>query len=199
MGVERESPDVSEESRLLNFTNEGGYGGSYRFLKNIMGLWIIQSLKRESGLSFDAIMQAADSHLDTPLRFDVDGPSLLSPDSMTAAVRALLGHPAGLTDGEMFAAVYLSLSDCYARTLDQIRARTGRDYPCLHVIGGGSRDRLLCRLTAKSCGIPVIAGPSEATAMGNLLCQMISGGEFPSVVAARTCLSQSGLETVTGE
>lgn len=192
MGVERDAPDTGEASRRLNFTNEGGYGGSYRYLKNIMGLWILQSLSRETGRSFDEIMREAGAHLDTPIRFDVDDPSLLSPGSMSGAVRALTGRPGNLSDGEMFAAVYLSLADCYGRTFRQICSRTGRDYPCLHIIGGGSRDRLLNRLSAKACGIPVTAGPGEATAIGNLLCQMIAGGRFSSLTEARVCLARSG-------
>ncbi len=191
MGVERPTPDTAEESRLCNFTNEGGYGGSYRYLKNIMGLWIVQSLKKETGLSFDEIMTGATAHLDTPIRIDVDDPSLLSPASMAAAIRALAGKP-DLCDGEMFAIVYLSLADCYRRTLDQITARTGKSYPSLHIIGGGSKDALLNRLTAAACGIPVIAGPGEATAIGNLLCQMIAGGCFASVSEARACVLASG-------
>lgn len=191
MGVERPTPDTDEASRLCNFTNEGGYGGSYRYLKNIMGLWIIQSLKKETGFSFWALMNEAAAHLDTPLRIDVDDPSLLAPASMIDAILALVGKDE-LCDGELFAIVYLSLAECYRRTLDQIQSRTGKNYSCLHIIGGGSKDELLNRLTAEACGIPVIAGPSEATAIGNLLCQMIAGGCFASAAEARACVLASG-------
>ena len=115
MGVERTEADLSKVAEQYNFTNEGGYGGRYRFLKNIMGLWMIQSLRKECGYTFDQIMDAATAHLSTDLRVDVNSAAFLSPDSMTEALKRELGR-SDLTRGELFAVVYLSLSDCYAAT-----------------------------------------------------------------------------------
>ncbi|MGM9681933.1 MAG: rhamnulokinase family protein [Eubacteriales bacterium] len=190
MGVERSEPDTRESSRQLNFTNEGGYGGSYRYLKNIMGLWILQSLKRETGYTFDQIMNLAEANLDTKLRIDVDLPVFLAPENMEQAIRQSL--PDGkISEGELFAVVYLSLADSYARTAAQIEAQTGKTYSALHIIGGGSQDALLNRLSRKACGTDVLTGPTEATAIGNLLSQMIGRSELDTVPSARACVMKS--------
>ena len=195
MGVERREADLSAAAEQYNFTNEGGYGGSYRFLKNIMGLWMIQSLRKECGYSFDQIMHAASAHLDTTLRVDVNDPAFLSPDSMSAALRTVLNCPEISWD-ELFAVVYLSLADCYAETVRQIESITKLPVSAVHIIGGGSKDSLLNQLTANATKKAVIAGPGEATAIGNLLCQMLGTGLLPSVSEARRLLTQSAL-TVT--
>ncbi len=190
MGVERSDADLSRQAEQYNFTNEGGYGGRYRFLKNIMGLWMIQSLRKECGYSFDQIMTEAAAYLHTDLRVDVNHPAFLSPDSMSAALKEVLGRP-DIGQGELFAVVYLSLADCYAATVSQIEEITGTPVSVIHIIGGGSKDELLNRLTAKKAGRPVIAGPTEATAIGNLLCQMMGTGILSSVHAARKVLCDS--------
>lgn len=175
MGVERKEANLSKVAEYYNFTNEGGYGGTYRFLRNIMGLWMIQSLKKECGYSFDQIMKEASAHLDTPYRVDVNDYVFLSPKSMTEALYSRLPCEE-LPLGELFAIVYLSLAECYAATVAQLRELSGRDVPAIHIIGGGSKDDLLNRLTADLSGLPVIAGPTEATAIGNLLAQMMGTG-----------------------
>lgn len=190
MGVERSVPDTRESSRQLNFTNEGGYNSRYRYLKNIMGLWILQSLKKETGRSFDQIMHMAEEHLDTKLRIDVDSPAFLAPESMEQAIRRSLSD-SDVSEGELFAVVYLSLADSYARTAAQIEVQTGRSYSTLHIIGGGSQDNLLNRLSQEACGKEVLAGPTEATAIGNLLSQMIGRSALSTVEAARTCVKKS--------
>lgn len=195
MGVERREADLSQQAEYYNFTNEGGYGGSYRFLKNIMGLWMIQSLRKECGYSFDEIMKAASEHLSTTLRVDVNHPAFLSPDSMSGALREVLGRPE-LSMGELFAVVYLSLAECYQATVKQIEEITATPVTAVHIIGGGSKDSLLNQLTANATGKPVIAGPTEATAIGNLLCQMLGTGCLSTVMQARRLLAAS-IETVT--
>ena len=195
MGVERCEADLSAVAEQYNFTNEGGYGGRYRFLKNIMGLWMIQSLRKECGYSFDQIMHAAKAHLDTPLRVDVNDPAFLSPESMSAALRRALNAP-DLSWDLLFAVVYLSLADCYAATVCQIEEISKTKVSRVHIIGGGSKDSLLNQLTANATGKTVIAGPTEATAIGNLLCQMLGTGLLPSVTEARRLLAQS-IDTVT--
>ncbi len=175
MGVERKEANLSSVAEYYNFTNEGGYGGKYRFLRNIMGLWMIQSLKKECGYSFDQIMKEASAYLNTPYRVDVNDKVFLSPKSMTEALYSLLPCE-NLSWGELFAIVYLSLAECYAATIGQIRELTGTDIQTIHIIGGGSKDDLLNRLTADISGLPVVAGPTEATAIGNLLAQMMGTG-----------------------
>jgi rhamnulokinase len=195
MGVERSEADLSQQAEYYNFTNEGGYGGSYRFLKNIMGLWMIQSLRKECGYSFNQIMEAATEHLDTELRVDVNHPAFLSPNSMSDALKSVLNR-SNLSMGELFAVVYLSLADCYGATVKQIEEITGAPVTAVHIIGGGSKDSLLNQLTADATKKAVVAGPTEATAIGNLLCQMLGTGCLSSVVEARRLLAAS-IETVT--
>ena len=195
MGVERAEADLSQIAEHYNFTSEGGFGGRYRFLRNIMGLWMIQSLRKEWGCSFDQIMEAATAHLSTDLRVDVNAAVFLSPDSMTEALKQELNRP-DLSAGELFAVVYLSLADCYAATVSQIEEITGEPVSAIHIIGGGSKDSLLNQLTANATGKPVIAGPTEATAIGNLLGQMLGAGRIPDVSTARALLRNS-IETVT--
>ncbi len=190
MGVEGRDANLSEAAEYYNFTNEGGYGGRYRFLKNIMGLWMIQSLRKECGYTFDQIMETATEHLSTDLRVDVNGAAFLSPDSMTEALKRELRR-SDLTLGELFAVVYLSLADCYAATVKQIEEVTGAPVSAIHIIGGGSKDSLLNELTANATGKPVIAGPTEATAIGNLLCQMLGTGRLSTVDEARRLLAAS--------
>lgn len=194
MGVERAKADLSPRAEQYNFTSEGGYAGRYRFLKNIMGLWMIQSLRKEYGYSFEQIMKEADAHVATELRVDVNSSAYLSPVLMTQALKNELQRP-DLLPGELFAVVYLSLADCYAATVQQIEEITGESVTAIHIIGGGSRDRLLNRLTAAASGKPVIAGPAEATAIGNLLCQMLGTGRLTTVEEARRLLAAS-VETV---
>ncbi|MBQ8289086.1 MAG: rhamnulokinase [Clostridia bacterium] len=190
MGVERAEADLSRAAEYYNFTNEGGYGGRYRFLRNIMGLWMIQSLRKECGYTFDQIMEAATAHLSTDLRVDVNNAAFLSPDSMTEALKRELDRP-NLTLGELFAVVYLSLADCYAATVKQIEEIAGTPVSAIHIIGGGSKDSLLNRLTADASGKTVIAGPTEATAIGNLLCQLLGTGGLSTVEEARRLLAAS--------
>ena len=190
MGVERTEANLSREAEYYNFTNEGGYGGKYRFLKNIMGLWMIQFLRKECGYTFDQIMEAASCNLATDLRVDVNDAAFLSPTSMADALKDALNRP-DLSWDELFAVVYLSLADCYAATIRQIEEITGSPVSAVHIIGGGSKDRLLNQLTANATGKSVIAGPTEATAIGNLLCQMLGTGRLSTVSEARRLLAAS--------
>lgn len=188
-GCELCAPERSETARALNFTNEGGFGGSYRFLKNIMGLWMIQSVRAECGLTFAEIESLAAEHINTPLRVDVNEDRFLAPASMSAEVRAALG--VDVSDGELFAVIYLSLADCYRRAIDGLSSLVGKLPDVINIVGGGSRDSLLCRLTAKACGKRVLAGPVEATAIGNLAAQMICTGELEDKVTAREIIARS--------
>ncbi|MCL2747504.1 MAG: rhamnulokinase [Oscillospiraceae bacterium] len=195
IGVERPAPDTSEASRVANFTNEGGYGYRYRYLTNIMGLWIIQSLRAEigGGAGYPELERLARSS-DYPYSVDVNDSLFFSPDSMAGAVRAACraaSHPAPESVGDMLKCVYVGLARSYAQSIGGLVSHTGRRYDALHIIGGGSRDMFLNELSAKTCALPVYAGPAEGTALGNIVSQLIAMGELPGVGAARAAIRES--------
>lgn len=199
LGVELEQPVTTPESRAANFTNEGGYQYRFRYLKNIMGLWMIQNLRREMAENgqlpgFGELSQLAREAADFPGRVDVDDPSFLAPESMSAAVRAYcerVGQPVPQSPGELLSCVYHSLAQCYAQSVRQLEALTGRSFQAVHIVGGGSQDAYLNQLTASATGLPVYAGPTEGTALGNLLVQMIAQGEFAGLQEARDAIRAS--------
>lgn len=192
MGVERLVADSSPKARLHNFTNEGGVDRRYRFLKNIMGLWMIQSIRRELNgkYSFSEMSEMAEAVGNTPYRISVNDDAFFAPESMIEAVRTACGV-ADMPIDEVLCCVYHGLADCYAETMKEIEEVTGAMPEALHIIGGGSRDEYLNRLTARAVGVPVYTGPTEATAIGNILCQMLATGEFSSVAAARDAVFHS--------
>lgn len=196
MGVERAEPDCGEQSRLMNFTNEGGYGGTYRYLKNIMGLWILQSARKElhEPFSFDALCALAEKERDFPARIDVDDHRFLAPEHMTSAIRDYCretAQPAPETTGQLFSCIYQSLAESYGKTVREIERATGAAYERIHIVGGGSKDTYLNALTAERTGMPVAAGPAEATGIGNLLAQMLRAGVFCGVGEARAVVGSS--------
>lgn len=195
MGTELREADCSEESRQHNLTNEGGYQYRFRYLKNIMGLWMIQSVKKEigGGLGFGEICEAA-SGCGIASIVDCNDDRFLAPADMTAEVRAACREsgqrePEGIA--EVAAVIYNSLAKCYADAKKEIEAMTGKSYDSIHIIGGGANADYLNRLTAKATGKKVLAGPVEATAIGNLAVQMIADGVFGSLQDARKCIRES--------
>ncbi len=196
MGIETEKAICTEESRGGNFTNEGGYAYRYRFLKNIMGLWMIQSVRHEYGdeYSFAQLCEMAEENRSFPSRVDVNDDSFLAPESMTEAVCRYCrrsGQKVPRTAGEIAAVVYLSLAECYGRTVRELELLTGTCYESIHIIGGGSNAACLNRFTAEETGKTVHAGPAEASAIGNLLAQMIGNKAFDSLGEARKCVASS--------
>ena len=196
LGTELTDPITTEESRRCNFTNEGGYQYRFRYLKNIMGLWMLQSIRREAGpdLSFDALERAAREEEGFPSRVDVNHSCFLAPDNMGEAVRALCrqtGQPEPGSLGELASCVYHSLAESYAASVKELSVLTGKRYTAVNVVGGGSRDGYLNQLTANATGLPVYAGPTEGTALGNLIVQMLAAGEFPDLAAARKAIRHS--------
>ncbi len=211
LGVENEQPITTEASRAQNFTNEGGAWYRYRYLKNIMGLWMIQSIRRElngvnyvsgktartiSGKqwSFPDLIAAAEGAQDFPSVVDVDDAGFLAPDSMIQAVKdycAKTGQPVPETVGEIMQCVYVSLTRRYAEAIRDLQQLTGKHYTSINIVGGGCQDMYLNRMTARAAGLPVYAGPVEGTAIGNLIVQMIYGGEFSSLEEARAAIRRS--------
>lgn len=202
VGVERREPICTPQSAAANFTNEGGYERRYRYLKNIMGLWMIQNVRRELGdmtgtaPSWNELVAAAEDARARGFHavVDADDPEFLAPASMLAALRdvcARSGQPVPNTMGEYALVVYDSLADDYVRTVAQLRELTGTDFTSINIVGGGSNNGYLNQATADACGLPVFAGPTEGTALGNLMVQFICGGEYASLEEARAAIKKS--------
>lgn len=195
MGIERKEADCSMASMKANFTNEGGYDHRYRFLKNIMGLWMIQNVKKELNdeYSFAELCDMASKESITSI-VDCNDDCFLAPENMTEAVQkfcADTNQPVPHTPGEVSAVIYNSLAKCYGDTIAEIEAITGKHYDTIYVVGGGSNAVYLNQLTAKYTGRRVSAGPGEATAIGNIMVQMLADGTFESLPQARTCVGES--------
>lgn len=195
MGIERKEAECSMESMKANFTNEGGYDHRYRYLKNIMGLWMIQSVKKEfeEDLSFAEICERA-SKEDISSIVDCNDDCFLAPDNMIRAVQDFCrdtNQPVPKTVGEIAAVIYNSLGKCYGDTVREIEAATGNTYDTIYVIGGGANAGYLNELTARYTGKKVSAGPTEATAIGNITVQMLHDGVFASLPEARNCINRS--------
>lgn len=196
LGIERGEADCSDESLAHNFTNEGGYDYQFRYLKNIMGLWMIQSIRHEfdDKYSFAEICEQAEQVKDFPSRVDANDDVFLAPDSMVEAVKeycAKTGQIVPETLGELATVVYASLAECYDKTIKGIEETTGRIYSRVHVIGGGANAGYLNQLTANATKKKVFAGPTEATAIGNLVAQMLAKGEFATKTEARDAIAKS--------
>lgn len=195
MGIERKEADCSMASMKANFTNEGGYDHRYRFLKNIMGLWMIQNVKKELNdeYSFAELCDMASKESITSI-VDCNDDCFLAPENMTEAVQkfcADTNQSVPHTPGEVSAVIYNSLAKCYGDTIAEIEAITGKHYDTIYVVGGGSNAVYLNQLTAKYTGRRVSAGPGEATAIGNIMVQMLADGTFESLPQARTCVGES--------
>jgi len=195
MGCEIAEPITTQRSMEHNFTNEGGYDYRYRYLKNIMGLWMTQSLRKElpEKPSYIELSQAAEkAGIDTTL--DCNDNRFLSPESMIKEIRdccAEHGFDIPQTTGELAAVIYNSLAASYKKTCAELGSLTGKNFDTLHIIGGGSQNRHMNKLTVDITGMSVHTGPSEATAIGNIMAQMIARGVFNSLEEARSCVRES--------
>lgn len=198
MGIESPVPLVSEKTRLLNFTNEGGVEGSTRFLKNIMGLWLIQECKKiwdtKEKLEWDKIVNMSQSCQPFAFIIDPDFPGFLNPKNMPIAIQEFCrntGQLAPFTEGQIARCIFDSLALKYKYTLDQIEEVVGYSIEKIHVIGGGANNEFLCQLTADATGLPVFAGPVEATAIGNILVQAMALGYLNSINELRQVVATS--------
>lgn len=198
MGTELNQADCSLDSMERNFTNEGGYEYRFRYLKNIMGLWMIQSVKKElaaegQDYSFAQLCDMA-SEEEIPSLVACNDDCFLAPDSMIAAVKDFCkasGQQVPETPGQIAAVIYNSLAQCYGETVRELESVTGKHYHQIHIVGGGANADYLNRLTARYTGRPVYAGPTEATAIGNLTAQMIRAGEYADLKEARNAIFHS--------
>lgn len=195
MGCEITTPDVSQDSLSLGFTNEGGYDYRFRYLKNIMGLWMIQSVRRELNkkYSFDELCEMAKKSEFSEI-IDVNDKSFLAPDSMINAIsRYCEKHNMQIpsTIGDTVRCIYHSLAKCYAETVSGMENMLGISFGTVNIVGGGSKDGYLNELTALYTGKPVTAGPTEATAIGNLLVQMLASGDIKTLADGRNIIKKS--------
>ena len=196
MGIETMEAICTEESREGNFTNEGGYGYRFRYLKNIMGLWMIQSVRHEQDdrYSFAQLCEMAEANIGFPSRVNVNDDVFLAPESMTGAIQDYCkrtGQDVPESIGEIAAVIYRSLADSYGQTVKELEHNTGKQYDRIHVIGGGANAAYLNELTADATDKDVYAGPGEATAVGNIMAQMICNGELENLASARKCVADS--------
>ncbi len=199
MGTELDAPLINDQSRDLNFTNEGGAMNTIRFLKNIMGLWLIQESRRQwrrEGNEYSFAQMEAWAKEATPLRSFINpgDASFATPGNMPERVREYCrrtGQYVPETVGEVVRCIYESLALKYRMTAESIETLMGRQAKVIHVVGGGTKDKFLSQMTADACGIPVAAGPEEATAIGNLMMQAIAAGAVASISEARAVVSAS--------
>jgi rhamnulokinase len=184
VGVELEKPVLTEASRAAGFTNELGVDGTVRYLHNVMGLWLLQECQRTwaaAGLPADLadLLAAAAQVQGFPAVVDADDPAFLAPGDMPARIAAACsrtGQTPPQSQTETVRCILDSLALAYRRTVRRAADLSGREVEVVHVVGGGARNTLLCQLTADACGVPVLAGPVEAAALGNALVQARSAG-----------------------
>jgi rhamnulokinase len=199
MGIEADKPIISEKSATYNFTNECGYNRTIRFLKNIMGLWIIQESRRKwqgEGENVSFAELEAEARVCKPFRslIDPDAPELLAPGDMPARIRQLCrktGEPVPDTRGEIVRCIYESLALKYRLVFNRLKEITGNSYNLIHIVGGGAKDEHLNQSTADATGCEVIAGPTEATVLGNIAVQLICSGEIGTISEARDVIAAS--------
>lgn len=196
MGIEMTEPICTKESMKSNLTNEGGYDYRFRFLKNIMGLWMIQSVRREldNAYSYPELCDLAVEANHFLSRVDVNDECFLSPDNMIEEIKDYCrrtNQQVPETVGELSACIYQSLAESYGKTVKEIESITGRKYSRIHIVGGGSNADYLNELTAKHTGKEVHTGPGEATAIGNITAQMLKNKEFTNLENARNCIYKS--------
>ncbi|MCS0654779.1 rhamnulokinase [Cytobacillus firmus] len=196
IGVENRFPICVPKARQYNYTNEGGVDYRYRFLKNIMGLWMIQEVKRnyKDQYSFSELVELAREAADFHTIINVDDGRFLKPDHMIAEIQDYCTEknlPVPETPGEIAKCIFVSLAESYQNAILEIEEIFEQEFKTINVIGGGCQNEYLNQLIANKTGKVVIAGPSEATAIGNLAAQLISLGEIGDLKEARTIIKRS--------
>jgi rhamnulokinase len=199
MGVELPAPLLTDAARNYNFTNEGGVGGTIRLLKNIAGLWLVQECRRAwerqgKAYTYDELAKMAESSPPFVSLVDPDDASFLLPPSMPAALTDFCrrtGQPEPKEPGAIVRCALESLALRYRWVLERLEELTGRRIDTIHIVGGGCQNVLLCQLTADACDRLVLAGPVEATAIGNVLVQALGLGVLGSLADAREVVRRS--------
>jgi rhamnulokinase len=204
VGVELDAPILTEAARRLSFTNEGGVANTIRFLKNVGGLWLLQECQRHwarEGQHFTWPELIAQAERAEPLHslVDPDAPQFLNPVNMPAAIQDYCrqtsqAEPTSI--GALVRCCLESLALKYRWVVVALEELTGRQLDTIRIVGGGSQNTLLCQLTADACQRRVVAGPVEATALGNIVVQAVALGRIPSIAAGRAAVSASEEQTV---
>ncbi|OWA37589.1 rhamnulokinase [Saccharibacillus sp. O16] len=196
LGTELKEPRSGAAEHQANYTNEWGAYGTFRFLKNIMGLWMVQEVRRESGAAYSFGELAEHARHEAPFRSLVpcNNERFLNPSSMTEEIRAFCresGQAVPDTPARLARCIFDSLALTYLDAMRELERLTNQRYEVLHIVGGGANNRLLSQLTADLLNVEVHMGPSEATAIGNIMVQLIASGELSDLEAARQTLAAS--------
>ena len=198
VGIESPTPIIDENTLKYNITNEGGVGGTFRVLKNITGLWLLQECRKEwaatRGYSYSELVKMGENATPCGAVIDPDRPEFLNPVSMPLAIENLCratGQSVPRDIGQFVHIILSSLALAYRYTLEQLEEISGKDIEQIHIIGGGSQNHLLCQFTANATGLPVYAGPAEATAIGNILVQAMAFGRISSIEGLREVVRRS--------
>jgi len=199
MGVEINEPMINDEALAMSFTNEGGVAGTFRFLRNIMGLWIVQECRRTwlaagEDISYADLASMAEESEGFTSIIDPDAPVFLTPGDMPRRIRnfcASTDQPEPTSKGEVIRCALDSLALRYRKTVESLDELFGRRHDPIHIVGGGTQNKLLCQLTADATGRTVVAGPIEATAIGNVLVQAMGRGYVSSLSEAREIVRNS--------
>jgi rhamnulokinase len=199
LGVEVPRPYVTSAVLEKNFTNEGGVWGTTRLLKNICGMWLLEECRREwarQGIQISYAQLCAQAEAERPFRslINVDDPAFVAPGGMPQRIAEYCrgaGQPAPETPGQFARVIFECLALKYRLVLDDLAAITGEPAKTLHIVGGGSQNEVVCRFAADATGIPVVAGPAEATALGNVLLQAMALGRIADSTEARQLVRQS--------
>jgi rhamnulokinase len=202
MGIETRKPLIDKETEAMNFTNEGGIEGTIRFLKNITGLWLLEQFRKvweQENWSYNQLVDMAKAEKAFLCYVDPDAPDFMNPENMVVAISGYCsrtGQKAPETAGQFVRCIFESLALKYRHTIESLKKVSPHPIEKLHVIGGGSKNAYLCQFTANAIGMPVIAGPAEGTAMGNLLVQAMALGHLHSLADIRKVVRNS-VETET--
>ena len=198
VGAEVTAPVLSEAAERANFTNEGGVYGTFRLLRNVTGLWLVQGCRRRWGLegpeAYSQLTAAAAAAEPLAALLDPDDPAFFNPPDMVAAIERRLeetGQRAPATPGALVRSILESLALKYRQVLETLAAIRGQEAAVVHIVGGGSNNSLLCQFTADATGLPVVAGPAEGTSIGNILVQAITAGAIGSFEEARAVVRRS--------
>jgi rhamnulokinase len=199
VGLEVDEPVVTAASLAANVTNEGGYGGKITLLRNVMGLWLVQQCRKalwpgEGAPSYAEICDLAETGPRGTAFIDPDDPRFLWPGDMATRIREYCeetNQDVPFETATLWRVIFESLALKFAWVVDQLAAVSGRDIDQIHIVGGGSQNELLCQMTANASGRQVVAGPVEATAIGNIAIQAITNGELDDLAQARELIARS--------
>jgi Sugar (pentulose and hexulose) kinases len=199
LGTELDRPQIDALSERYNITNEGGYQQKTSFLKNIIGLWLIQESRRQwlrEGMEYSFVTLEEMAKKALPLRslIDPDAPEFIAAGNIPERIRQFCrrsGQAVPQTAGEIVRCINESLALKYCYVLEQLEECTGRKYPAIHMVGGGTQSSLLCQFTANACDCKVMAGPVEATVLGNIVLQLIAAGSIPDLATGRRIVAES--------